>query len=228
MKKLMKISLLVLSITSFILPFISNATCNTTQGDTTFSVDEEDSYLWTATGGLPEYIGYKYELTIEDIYNGSYMTVDSYIIDATLRLYNKTTKNWLTFINNAFFVAANETQDFIVYNSFMVTSPLFFIIPTPINLTMIGEYANSTGFIIDYTIDGNQITLESYLGFIFFATFNSEGFLTEFVMEMLDEVITVFVLGSGGGEAIPYGYLFIIFTLIGVISLIFLEKRKTK
>ncbi len=228
MKKLRKITLLVLCATSFILPFLSNATFTITQGDTTFGVDEGDTYLWTATGGLTEYIGYKYELTIEDIYNGSYMTINSYIIEATLRLYNNTEKIWLTFINNAFFLAANETLDFIAYNSFMDTSPLFFILPTPINLTMIGKYALTTGYYYNYTIDGNQMTLDGTLGFDFISTFNSDGFLTKFVMKFADLTIVIFILGSGGGEAVPYGYFFMIFTLIGVISLVYLEKRKTK
>ena len=220
MKKLTKITLLVLCATSFILPFLSNATFTITQGDTTFGVDEGDTYLWTATGGLTEYIGYKYELTIEDIYNGSYMTINSYIIEATLRLFN-----------NAFFLAANETLDFIAYNSFMDTSPLFFILPTPINLTMIGEYALTTGYYYNYTIDGNQMTLEGTLGFDFISTFNSDGFLTKLVMKSADLaalIIVVFTLGSGGGETVHYGYFFMIFTLIGVITLVYLEKRKTK
>jgi len=84
MKKLMKITLLVLCTISFIFPFISSAAGATTQGDTTFGVDEGDSYIWTFTSGTPDIKGFKYNLTIEDIYNGSYMTIDSYIIDATL------------------------------------------------------------------------------------------------------------------------------------------------
>ncbi|MFW9880097.1 MAG: hypothetical protein ACFFG0_44045 [Candidatus Thorarchaeota archaeon] len=90
MKKVIIKAFMVLCAISFIVPFIPIAACSTTQGDTTFSVDEGDIYKWTTSGGLPEYSGYKYELKIEDIYNGSHMTVDSYIMGATLRLWNNT------------------------------------------------------------------------------------------------------------------------------------------
>ncbi|MFW9940719.1 MAG: hypothetical protein ACFFFT_06745 [Candidatus Thorarchaeota archaeon] len=227
-KKLITILLLVLCALSFIGPFIPIATCTTTQGDTTFSVDEGDIYNWTATGGLPPVIGCKFELTIEDIYNGSHMTVNSFIIDATLRFWNNTAKMWINELNNTFFVAANKTQNFIDYeDSRIENSPLFFIIPTPINMTMIAEYANSTGYYLDYSIDGNKLTLESILGYILYTTFNSDGFLTKVVSEYAGITLSVFVLGEGGGEnAIPFGYSFLIFSVIGTISLIYLEKRK--
>lgn len=47
-------------------------------------------------------------------------------------------------------------------------------------------------------------------------------------MEISDITVAVFVLGSGGGDAIPYAYYFLIFTVIGTIALVYLEKRKTK
>jgi len=51
MKKLMKVTLLVLCTISFVFPFIYSTTGATTQGDTTFGVDEGDFYRWTFTGG---------------------------------------------------------------------------------------------------------------------------------------------------------------------------------
>jgi hypothetical protein len=156
------------------------------------------------------------------------MTVESFIIDATLRLWNKTEGIWVTYINDDFFVAANETQDFIAYHSYLDSSPLFFTIPTPINLTMIGEYAVSTGYHTNFSVNSNELTLQSTFGFIFIATFNSDGILTRFTMEIASILVIIVELGTGGDDAIPYGYFFMIFTLLGVISIIYLEKRKTK
>jgi len=230
MKKLMKITLFLFCTTLFLFPFIISATCTTTQGDTTFGVDEGETLVWTATSGSPELIGYKYNITIEDIYNGTYMTVDSYLIDVTMGEYNKTEDKWSITIDDNFFVAANETQNFIEYTGTLFGAPLWFIIPTPINLTMLGEYAVSTGSYTDYTVSGNRIELNEILGFgNYKLTYNSDGILTKHVTEFVGVVILVMVLGEGGGkDAIPYGYSFLIFTVIGTMALIYLVKRKTR
>ncbi len=60
-------------------------------------------------------------------------------------------------------------------------------------------------------------------------TYNSDGILTKHVTEFFGVVIVVMVSGEGGGEdAIPFGGYFLIFTVIGTVALIYLEKRKTK
>lgn len=230
MKKLMKITLFLFCTTLFLFPFIFSATCTTTQGDTTFGVDEGETLVWTATGGSPEIIGFKYNITIEDIYNGTYLTVDSYLIDVTMSEYNKTEDKWSIMINDDFFVAANETQNFLSYTGALMGAPLWFIIPTPINLTMLGEYAVSTGFYTNYTVSGNRIDLNEILGLgTYKLTYNSDGILTKHVTEFFGVVLAVIVLGEGGGEdAIPFGGYFLIFTVIGTVALIYLEKRKTK
>ena len=230
MKKLMKITLFLFCTTLFLFPFIFSATCTTTQGDTTFGVDEGETLVWTATGGSPEIIGFKYNITIEDIYNGTYLTVDSYLIDVTMSEYNKTEDKWSIMINDDFFVAANETQNFLSYTGALMGAPLWFIIPTPINLTMLGEYAVSTGFYTDYTVSGNRIDLNEILGLgTYKLTYNSDGILTKHVTEFFGVVLAVIVLGEGGGaDAIPFGGYFLIFTVIGTVALIYLEKRKTK
>ena len=230
MKKLMKITLFLFCTTLFLFPFIFSATCTTTQGDTTFGVDEGETLVWTATGGSPEIIGFKYNITIEDIYNGTYLTVDSYLIDVTMSEYNKTDNKWSIMINDDFFVAANETQNFLSYTGALMGMPLWFIIPTPINLTILGEFAVSTGFYTNYTVSGNRIDLNEILGLgTYKITYNSDGILTKHVTEFFGVVIVVMVLGEGGGEdAIPFGGYFLIFTVIGTVALIYLEKRKTK
>jgi hypothetical protein len=229
MKKLMKITLLVLCIISFVFPFISSAIGATTQGDTTFGVDKGDFYRWTFTSGPPSLKGFKYNLTIEDIYNGSHLTIDSYIIDATLGFYNKTEKLWHTLIIDSFLVAANETLDFVDYASVLRYSLFYFIIPTPINLTMIGEYSKYSGTSSSYVVSEDQLTLEDLFNLTYILTFNSDGLLIKSVVESEITTVAVLELDSGGGEdTIPFGYFFMIFILIGVISLVYLIKRKTK
>jgi len=157
------------------------------------------------------------------------MTIDSYIIDATVGYYNKTEKVWHTIIDDSFLVAANETLDFVDYASVLRYSLLYFIIPTPINLTMIGEYSVNSGISSSYEVSEDQLTLEGLFNMTFTLTFNPDGLLIRSVMESENMIIAVLELDSGGGEdAIPFGYFFMIFILIGVISLVYLEKKKTK
>jgi len=209
-------------------PFISSATCVTTHGDTTFGVDIGNEFVWTFTSGSPDLIGNKYNITIEDIYTGNYMTVDSYMIDATMGRYNKTEAIWYVEINDAFYVAANETQNFLQYTAALSSQPLWFMIPTPINLTMLGEFAVSTPFYSSFTLSGNRIDLDSSFIGTYKLTYNSDGILTRHVTELVGIVLAVMVLGEGGGDSIPFGYSFLIFTVIGTMALIYLEKRKTK
>jgi hypothetical protein len=229
MNKIKKITISLFCASLFFFTFISNAVCITTQGDTTFGVNENESLVWTVTDGSPEVIGFRYNLTIQDIYNGSYMTVDSYIINATLRFYNKTEDSWSILIDNAFFVAANETQNFIDYDENVQMGGLYFIIPTPINLTMIGEYANSTMYMSDYEVDGSRLTLTDMLGIgTYILIYNSDGIITKMVAQIFGITVIVMVLGLGGGGGITFGFSFAFFALIAVVGLIYLKKRNTK
>ncbi|MFX1278272.1 MAG: hypothetical protein ACFFA3_02575 [Promethearchaeota archaeon] len=229
MKKITTMTLLLFCSFLLLFPFVSNVVGITTQGDTTFGVDKGQELIWKVTGGVPEYKGFKYNLTIEDIYNGSYMTVDSFIIDATFRMYNKTSDSWMTLINNAFYVAANETQNFIAYEANISAGGLYLIIPTPINLTMIGEYALDTGYYGSYLIDGSTITIESIFLGTYHLTYNPEGIVKKMKAEIFGATFLVMTLeGEGGGGGIPFGYSFLIFTIIAIIGLVYLKKRNIK
>jgi hypothetical protein len=228
MQKFKKLLVLLFCTSIFLFPFISKATCITTQGDTTFGVDEGDVLIWTSTGGAPEYRGHQYNLTIEDIYNGSYMTINSYIIDATLGYYNKTQGFWTTYIDDAFFIAANETQNFIEFESFAGDAGLYFIIPTPINLTMLGEFALNTGYYANYSISGDTITIEhAFIGTLH-TTYNSDGITTKMVVEMFGITMVVMTLGTGGGGEIPFGFFFLIFTIIAILGLVHVKMKNIK
>ena len=163
MKKLMKITIILCFGTLFMFAFIKSSTGATTQGDTTFGVDVDDEYNWKVTGGLPDLIGYRYKVTIEDIYIGTHLTVNCSRLDCTLEFYNATDATWDTLIDNTLYIAANETEDYIYFGDFAHVG-LFFFIPTPINLTMLGEYAFNLPYYGNYSVNGDSITIESFLG----------------------------------------------------------------
>ena len=93
---------------------------------------------------------------------------------------------------------------------------------------MLGEFTVDTGFYSNFTVSGNSIDIESSFLGTYELTYNSDGILTRHVSKLFGITIAVMVLGGGGGDAIPFGYSFLIFTIIGTIALIYLERRKIK
>lgn len=227
MKKIKKITILLLCTALFLIPFIQIGVSETTQGDTTFGVEEDNFFTWKATEGIPEIIGMKYNMTIEQIYVANYMSIDSYMIDCTLGFYNVTIGSWSTVIDNAFYVAANVTQDFIDFASVFV-DPFYFLLPTPINLTMLGEYGLTAPYFENYTISGNSITFSAPLDIgSYELTYNDDGIMVKHVSTFFGMTMVVMRLVTGG-EDIPFGFSFLIFTLLAIIGLVYLKKRKTK
>lgn len=225
MKKLMKITILLCFGTLFIFPFIQSSTAATTMGDTTFGVDVDDEYNWRVTAGVPDVIGYQYKIVIENIYLGTHLTVDCSRLDCTLEFYNATETTWTTLINNTLYIAANETEDYIYFTDFAHTG-LFFFIPTPINLTMLGEYAFTLPGYGNYSIIGNSITIESFIG-DYIITFNSNGVATKIIATIFGIAAAEITLENGAAPpGISFGFYYLFFTLIGIIGLVYLKKRK--
>ncbi|TKJ18739.1 MAG: hypothetical protein CEE43_17225 [Promethearchaeota archaeon Loki_b32] len=227
MKKLMKITILFCFGTLFMLAFIQSSTGATTQGDTTFGVDRLDEYNWKITAGAPEVIGYKYKIKIENIFVGGGVyqpNVHCCLLDVTMEFYNATDATWDTLINNSRYIAANETEDYIYFRDFDHVG-VFFFIPTPINLTMLGEYALSLPAYFSYSVSGNSITMESFFG-DYILTFNSNGVMTKMIATAFGISAAELTLVTGDAPAISFGFYYLFFTLIGIIGLVYLKKRK--
>ncbi|MFX1376001.1 MAG: hypothetical protein ACFFA0_09335, partial [Promethearchaeota archaeon] len=229
MKRTKKITILLLCSTLFLFPFISSAKGETTVGDTTFGVDIGENYIWTYTTDISDtFIGDKFNVTVSDIYP-VYLGCMVHIM---MDYYDADYGTWYP-VEDDDWVVANETQDMIDFNpnsySFIATWLLFFI-PTPINLTMLGEWAvNDVGICDSYTVSGSSVFLEiiAYSGG-HRLTYNSDGVMTKDTYIILGETGIVLSLGGGGGGNIPFGYYFLIFTVIGALALIYLEKKKIK
>ena len=136
------------------------------------------------------------------------------------------TFGWGTMVDNELYMAANNTQNYLAFERYMY----IVIIPTPINLTLVAEvllieYVNS----YNYSIVDNTIILNSLGDKTYEYTFNTKGFLTTYE-EKLDGILDFkFVLATGdGGAAVPFGNYFLIFMVIGVVTLVYLKKQKIK
>jgi len=226
MKKLMKITILLCFGALLMSAFIQSSTGATTQGNTTFGVDRLDVYNWKTTAGAPEVIGYGYKIKVENIYvGGGHYQPNTHccLFDVTMEFYNATDSTWSTLINDSRYIAANETQNYIYFRDFNHTG-LFFFIPTPINLTMLGEYASSLSSYGNYSINGNTITIASFLG-DYILTFNSNGVMTKTIATVFG-IAAVEITLENGSPGVSFGFYYLFFTLIGIIGLVYLKKRK--
>ncbi len=174
--------------------------------DSTVSVDINDKYRWLVSKHSTEAsytTGDKFNLSVQNIYGaGGYLNVD-----VKLDYYNNTEDTWSTPINGLF-LTFNETLDIIEYQ--VGTNTLWgwvFVIPTPLNLTLIGEYINSTvgGLFASMSISNTTLTLELGISKYMY-TYNETGVLTNFGIESYGTLIHEMVIeydvsnGDDGGD----------------------------
>ena len=201
--------------------FSDNAISATTIEDTTFPADVGKTYTWKITHPA-EVKGGKYTFKSESIEKGVHNTIDALIVNCTIRQYHPS-YGWNDYMNNELYMAANNTQNYLAFIDYML-SP--FIIPTPINLTLVAKAIYVYNYsIVDNTIIenwGDQGTLYS-----FEYTFNTKGFLTTQIYKINGIMISKLVLDTGE-DAIPFGNYFLIFMVIGVVALVYLKKQKIK
>jgi len=177
-------SVIVIFLTFMILSSITKAV---TIKDSTVSVNINDKYRWIVTKHTPGVpcptTGDKYNLTVKNIYGaGGYLNVD-----VKLDYFNNTDNTWSTPIDGLF-LTFNETLDVIEYQVGPNTVwGWVFVIPTPLNLTLIGKYINSTynGFFASMSILNTTLTLvHSVGGSNYKYTYNNNGTLTKFTIEL--------------------------------------------
>ena len=147
------------------------------------------------------------------------------LFDVTMEFYNATDATWDTLLNDTRYIAANATQDYIYFREFGHAG-VFFFLPIPINLTMLGEYALSLPHYFSYSISGNSITIESYIG-DYILTFNSNGIMTKMIATAFGLAAAELTLEKGS-PGVSFGFYYLFFTLAGIIGLVYLKKRKSR
>ena len=210
---------------STITPIVLSAT---TIGDTTFPSDIGKKHIWNLTAysfGETPLKGIKYRFTVDSITQGVHMTVDSLIVNATTEYYHPAL-GWNYFFNNSLYLAANRTQNYLYFDYDNYVIP--YIIPTPINLTLVAEALAAFPSTISCSVDGNTIIVNSTDGVDEKFTFNSNGFVSVALGYEYGELITKLVL-VGGKEEISFGIYFIISTFLSIAATtIFVKNRKLK
>lgn len=224
MIKINKLIILAI-ITILIIPlFSSNAMCTTTIGDSTFPADEGDTYTWRMTYCHPNDtdnsgIGSYYNFSIERIYRDSYFPMThALIVNATIGVYAKGQNTHLT-LNIPDYVVYNATMHYLDLN---LGKP--FIIPIPLNLTMIAE--NFEDSVLNYTIIGSTLTIYYGSGKSKVYKFNSNGFVTTITDYELGEKYYEFKLSGAKESAIPFGNYYILFSTLTVICVVIAVKKR--
>ncbi|MFX1316312.1 MAG: hypothetical protein ACFE9T_10645 [Promethearchaeota archaeon] len=201
---------------------------STTIEDSTFPASDGEYYKWTCTycnDSFDVYIGEGsyFNVTIGTIYQGSYMAIShALIVPAIAGTYYKGVDSHSSDIVS-YYCVYNASLHYI-YLPFNLAPP--FILPIPLNLTMIAEH-----FISNWgaptTISGNSLIVDVGSGSIQTFNYNSNGFCTSYTLDIYGEQVLKYSLGEGEGDgAIPYGEYFIVPTVITIgIIVIFIKKR---
>ena len=104
--------------------FPTNALCQTTIGDSTVPVEEDETYKWTCTYCHFSYslmigVGTYRNVTIDNIYQGTYMAIpNALIIDVTAGYWNKPADSHDSEVIPSMIVY-NSTLEYIYYYNFL-------------------------------------------------------------------------------------------------------------
>ena len=234
MKFFKKLGFLLLSIIIFFTFFNQNAFCITTIGDSTFPANEGDSYIWECTFS-PTTQGRTYaqgdlvNFTVDSIYQDLYgYECPSMVVYCTIKYYNNTEDIWTILWNNDIYLAYNKPLNYL-FNPHLMDTGLLFIVPIPVNFSLIAETAETAGH-YNSTIIDNTLILSQVYGWDFEShlTINSNGFVSKF--EFIENGITsgIFELqiDEKGQELIPLGNYYLISILISIIGLVYFIKSK--
>jgi hypothetical protein len=215
----------------FPLLILTPTVLSTTIADTTFPAEVGKRYVWDFTDP-PENKGMKCGFTVDSITQGIDGIHESLIVYGTISTYAPST-GWGNIVTNMFYLAANETQNYLHFNlnwlNAIYGTP--FVIPTPINITLVAEALHAAGgySTYDYSIDGNTITFNT-THYTAKYTFNSGGFLTVCSAYSFGELSMKAVLESSANVGgIPFGIYFLIPTVSSIAAIvIFVKKRQLR
>lgn len=228
MKKIGKILSILFLVLFWFLFFNQSAICDTTVEDTNVSVEIGDKFVYNVKDAFPnqtfslvEVLGSKLRFTVENI---SHLG-DTLTMDGTVENYFDGL--WHINYSNSFYMAANTTLHYLDFGSYLDDSPLFFVIPIPINLTTLAEYILLRSDVEAYYITENTIYTSHFLG-SFQLTYNTDGILTKFSVFVLGTPVGAITLSTKEENGIPYGNFYLIFLIISVFTLVYIKCKKSK
>jgi hypothetical protein len=231
MKKSTKISVFLITLVvglSFLSPV---AMSQTTIGNSTIPVEVDDVITWKCTylhvTLYPIFYGAgsTLELTIEDIYRGSDGPLSYALITNITSKFESEKDNFTDIANYPNYIVYNKSLNYITYNNI---DPLHsfkaYIVPIPLNLTLIAEYYESLGD--SCSVDGNKLIFID-VDKIEENTYNSNGILTKYEWRnTAGDLARRIKLVVPDKDVIPLGIYFLLFTALTVFSLVVIVRKR--
>ncbi|MFX0021194.1 MAG: hypothetical protein ACFE9S_02640 [Candidatus Hermodarchaeota archaeon] len=204
----------------------------TTIDDSSISVKQGQTYNWTYTEATDMVnTSDSIRFTVNSIYKGNYSSEKAAVLNATMSYYHSYTSSWEIVVDNEAYMYFNGTTDFMYYTpGVMLVYGFLFVLPTPFNLTLVGEYLNATFFgeFTNIIPIGNQLIMHDFDdGITMSFIFNDNGLLLRY--DVLEGTTTILTLElSESEQGISLGYTFLLVMFISVIGILVYKRRKLK
>ena len=208
---------------------------NTTIGDSSIPLKVNNVFTWKITqANLTDPYGYdfkvgdKINITIVGISQGSFSTIPTLVVNGTEGYYNESSKTW-TLLENVDLIYYNATTHQYFTTEFADWLHHFrvFLTPIPLNMTMIENcikiaapynLIEVSGNVLNFTFTGDP-----YESFVY--TYNSKGQCTTYDWYYNGEILYKLELETSS-SSISLGFYFVLFTVISMVSLIIIIKKR--
>ena len=200
---------------------------STTLGESTFPIEEENEIIWESVNATESwYMDVEYvRFTASKIFNETFNNNNYLFLNYTLEFYHRF--SWVPRYTNSFYMAYNKTLNYLNWSSEGFLKGNLFLFPTPLNLSLIGEAVKNEG-ILNYSIVGEKLVLEhDGNNTIIELSINSSGVST--IIERITNGTTIYRWELNEEEIIikvPFGSNYLIITIVCIIPLVVLTKKK--
>ena len=200
---------------------------STTLGESTFPIEEENEIIWESVNATESwYMDVEYvRFTASKIFNETFNNNNYLFLNYTLEFYHRF--SWVPRYTNSFYMAYNKTLNYLNWSSEGFLKGNLFLFPTPLNLSLIGEAVKNEG-ILNYSIVGEKLVLEhDGNNTRIELSINSSGVST--IIERITNGTTIYRWELNEEEIIikvPFGSNYLIITIVCIIPLVVLTKKK--
>lgn len=229
MKGLKKFSISVFCLLITFSLVITNIRGETTIGNSTFPAEEGKSFRWNTINTTESW--YKdvefVQVKVINIYNDTFDSKDCMIVNYTLEFYHKYA--WIPQYTNSFYLAYNNSLNFLNWSEEGYKNGNLYIFPTPVNFSLIGDAIEKAGF-FNYSVDNNKLILDDGNLTIVELTINTTTGISEVINKIYNSTI-MYRLELNRNKIIviiPSGTYFLFFTSLSIVTILYLEKKKIK
>jgi hypothetical protein len=149
------------------------------------------------------------------------------LVNYSIEEYDMIGGRWIQYQDNVFYMSYNYTLEFLNWSAISYKKANIYLVPTPVNLTLIGEAVKDAG-ILDYIIDDQMLIFDYGNGTTIELTINTEGIST--VIELINFTKTVYRWELNEDSIIiivPFGNYYLFFGFGAVIFYVIIVKRKS-